>query len=89
MKLIAATFVLLLSGCAGLGDIEGTGRAGEILRSIDKTNAVLTGHAQRSINTGKINRAVGHTKALKQKIDGGYSWLYIVRDAQDLSKYIQ
>ena len=87
--MVIIPFVLLMTGCAGLGDIEGTGRFGEVMRAVDKTNSVITGHSNNMINTGKINRAVGHTKALQQKIDGEFSWVTIIRDVKDLSRYTQ
>ena len=85
MKHLLLIASLTLSGCATLGDIEGTGRVGEVIRSINKTDSVLTGRSHSSYNGAKFNRMVGHTKALRQK--GGYSIPVIVRDAQDIYRY--
>lgn len=89
MKRLIIIASIVLSGCSTLGNIEGTGRVGEVLRSIDKTNSVLTGQMSSRTYSSKINRAVGHTKALQQKIDGEFSWVTIIRDVKDLSRYTQ
>jgi len=89
MKRLIIIASIVLSGCSTLGNIEGTGRVGEVLRSIDKTNSVLTGQVSSRTYSSKINRAVGHTKALQQKIDGEFSWVTIIRDVKDLSRYTQ
>ena len=89
MKQLIIIASIVLSGCSTLGNIEGTGRVGEVMRAIDKTGAVISGSTSSRSQTSKINRAVGHTKALQQKIDGEYSWVTIIRDVKDLSRYTQ
>ena len=84
MKHVLIILSLVLSGCA-VGNIEGTGRMGEVLRSIEKTNAVITGHSSSRITTGKINRAAGHIKALQDKKDP----VIVLRDVLDIYKYTQ
>jgi len=79
--------IVLTSGCA-VGNIEGTGRVGEVIRAFDKTNSVLTGASQSSYTTSKINRVIGHTKALEQKIDGKYPFVVLVRDVTDIMRYM-
>ena len=83
MKAIILTALLLTSGCATIGGIEGTGRAGEIARSIIKTNSVLTGQRTLVYNTSKINRFMGHIKHLNVSEPS----IYVLRDVIDLMKY--
>ena len=83
MKTILLTMLLLSSGCATIGGIEGTGRAGEIARSITKTNSVLTGQRTLVYNTGKVNRLLGHIKHLNVSEPS----IYVLRDVIDLMKY--
>ena len=87
MKAFILAAVLATSGCA-VGDIEGTGRFGEVARSANSTYSVLTGASQYTYTTSKINRAIGHTKSLAQKIDGNYPVAVLVRDVTDLMRYM-
>ncbi len=59
-----------LSGCATIGDIEGLGEFGEILRAAE-TSRVLLGGAPRRHNTAPVvNRTMGEVKSLSERIDG-------------------
>ena len=84
MKQLIIIFSVILSGCSTLGNIEGTGEVGEVFRSLDKTRAVITGRSSSRSTSSKINRVVGHTKALQDKNDP----VIVLRDILDIYRYM-
>ena len=87
MKYLFLT-IFLLPGCASLGEIEGTGKIGEMIRVITKTDSVLNGRSHYSPTAARINRAVAHTEALEEKMDD-VSIPEIVQDVQDIYRYVE
>jgi hypothetical protein len=56
-----------MTGCANLGEIEGMGKFGEILRAVESTRIVLGGTPERHDTAPVVNRTVGEIKQLKDK----------------------
>jgi hypothetical protein len=73
IKLITISVLLLLSGCTSLGDVEGLGRTGEHLRTMDSVCKRLHGHScdAKPINAPAINRTTGEVKQLPYYIKTG------------------
>ena len=67
MKIILIFLCNTLSGCANLGEIEGTGKFGEILRTAESTRIVLGGTPGRRDTAMVVNRTIGETKQLEDK----------------------
>ncbi|KKL26557.1 hypothetical protein LCGC14_2394110 [marine sediment metagenome] len=57
-----------LSGCATVGDIEGLGQFGEILRAAETSRILLGGAAQRHNTAPVVNRTMGEVKSLSERI---------------------
>lgn len=64
MKSLA--LLLMLCGCTSLGDVQGLGRAGETLRTIDSVCKRIEGHScdDRPPNAPQLNRTVGEIKQM-------------------------
>ncbi len=58
-----------LSGCATIGDIEGLGEFGEILRAAETSRVLLGGAPQRHNTAPVVNRTMGEVKSLSERID--------------------
>jgi len=89
MKHLIILASLTLSGCSVLGDIEGTGKVGETIRAINKTDSVLTGRSHNSYTAAKFNRFAGQLKSTKHNMDRQASIQYIVRDMKELYRYLK
>ncbi len=61
--------IILLSGCATVGEIEGLGKVGEVLRAAESTRIVLGGTPSRHSTAPVVNRTQGEIKALSEKQD--------------------
>ena len=59
----------VLSGCATIGDIEGLGEFGEILRAAETSRVLLGGKPQRHNTASVVNRTQGEVKSLIEKQD--------------------
>lgn len=57
----------ILSGCSTLGEIEGTGEFGEILRAAEKTRVVLGGTPNPSSEAAVLNRKLGEAQQIDDK----------------------
>lgn len=91
-KLLIICAIVSLSGCASLGDIEGLGKPGEVIRTYNKTMNVLGAKPPSGRSgAGRLNRFVGHSKALSEKVTKRNPQAkdipYIIRDIQDLTRY--
>ena len=63
--------VLALTGCTSLGDVQGLGKTGEVLRTIDSSCKRLYGRScgnKSQINAPQINRTIGQAKQLPYHI---------------------
>lgn len=58
-----------LSGCATVGDIEGLGQFGEILRAAETSRVLLGGDSRRHDNAPVVNRTIGEVKSLSERVD--------------------
>lgn len=70
MKPIVLFLCIMLSGCANLaniGEIEGTGKFGEILRAVESSRIVLGGTPGRYSTASVVNRTMGEIKQLEDK----------------------
>jgi len=61
--------IILLSGCATIGEIEGLGKVGEILGAAESTRVVLGGTPSRSSTAPVVNRTMGEINSLDEKQD--------------------
>lgn len=64
MKILTCILLLAvaLTGCTSLGDIQGLGKTGEVLRAADSSCKRLYGHScgnKSQINAPQINRTIG------------------------------
>ncbi len=69
MKHFILLTIVFLSGCATIGEIEGLGKTGEILRTAETTRIVLGGTPRPSSTAPVVNRTQGEIKALGEKKD--------------------
>ncbi len=71
MKIGSLTLIIyLLSGCstlAQIGEIEGLGKTGEILRATESSRIVLGGTPYRRDTAAVVNRKVGEINQLDDK----------------------
>lgn len=70
MRITLIMAVALLSGCSTLGsigDVEGLGETGEVLRAIESSRVILGGTPANSNKPAVINRTVGEAR----QIDNG------------------
>ena len=84
--------VIFLSGCSALGDLEllndvGLGDAREVISVYNATRNVL-GKTTTSPNAAVINRAYGHTQNMNIKPNGVSDIPFVVRDVQELFRYM-
>ena len=84
--LIAA--IIILPGCSTLADVEGTGRFGEVMRTIQRTDSVLTGRRNDSPTAGKINRFNNQLRNTRLNLKGG-TIPAIARDFKELVRYLK
>lgn len=68
MKYVIILSTILLTGCATIGEIEGLGEIGEILRAAESTRVVL-GYKPGRNNAPVVNRTIGELNSLSQNID--------------------
>jgi len=87
--IILISTLLMSSGCSVLGDIEGTGRFGETIRAINKTDSVLTGRNYSSYTAANINKVAVQLKSTKHNLNSRASIQYIVRDFKELYRYMK
>ncbi len=69
MKYSIAILCVFLSGCATIGEIEGLGEFGEVLRAIESTRIVLGSTPRPSYTAAVVNRTQGEVKSLADKQD--------------------
>jgi hypothetical protein len=65
VRIILLCFVL--SGCSTLGEIEGTGEFGEVLRALESSRIRLGGTPNPSPEAAVINRKVGEARQIDDK----------------------
>ncbi len=69
MKYSIAILCVFFSGCATIGEIEGLGEFGEVLRAAESTRIVLGGTPRPSSTAAVVNRTRGEVKSLGDKQD--------------------
>ena len=69
MKHYIAILCVFLSGCATIGEIEGLGEFGEVLRAAESTRIFLGGTPRPSSTAAVVNRTQGEVKSLAEKED--------------------
>ena len=69
MKHFIAILCVFLSGCATIGEIEGLGKVGEVLRAAESTRIVLGGIPRPSSSAAVVNRTQGELRSLAEKQD--------------------
>ena len=71
MRILVITLVLALtSGCATVrevGDVEGLGEVGEVIRAVDSSIVVLGGTPARRDTASVVNRTVGEARQIEDK----------------------
>jgi len=67
MKHAIILCAILLSGCSTLGEIEGTGEFGEILRAAESSRVRLGGTPNPSPEAAVINRKLGEARQIEDK----------------------
>ena len=69
MKCSILLLIVVLSGCATIGEIEGLGKVGEVLRAAESTRIVLGGTPSRHSTAPVVNRTMGEINSLGEKQD--------------------
>ena len=69
MKYTILLTIIALSGCATIGEIEGLGKTGEILRAAETTRIVLGGIPRPSSTAPVVNRTQGEIESVLEKQD--------------------
>lgn len=85
LLLIAA---VVLPGCSTLADVEGTGKFGEVMRTIQRTDSVLTGRRNDSPTAGRINRLNNQLRNTQLNMKGG-TIPAIARDFKEIYRYLK
>lgn len=67
MKQFVAILCVFLSGCATIGEIEGLGTFGEVLRAAESSRVVLGGTPRPSSTAAVVNRTQGELRSLTEK----------------------
>ena len=67
MKHFVAILCVFLSGCATIGEIEGLGMFGEVLRAAESSRVVLGGTPRPSSTAAVVNRTQGELRSLTEK----------------------
>lgn len=91
MRWLLLIFLLLITGCRSLGDLEvlndvGLSEAGEVIRAYDKTMNVLGHPRTTSLNTSSINTGYGNAKQLPDHMNDVPT---AVAEIQDVLRYVQ
>jgi hypothetical protein len=71
VKILLILICLLLASCSSLGDIEGLGKTGEVLRTMDSSCKRLYGRSCDSkplLNAPQINRTIGQARQVPYHI---------------------
>lgn len=72
MKYALILSAVLLSGCstiAQIGEVEGLGEVGEVIRAVESSRVRLGGKPTSAGSAPVINRTVGEAKQLEDKTD--------------------